>query len=254
MDDFQLHPIAISAGHSLKSFCSVGSTNQVAAREVADGQADNLWIVAGEQTAGRARRGRSWQTVSGNLAASIALNMDHTVNATHLLGFVAAIAVARTVSTLLPKQFQEIRVKWPNDVMVGKAKLVGILLEAVSRPDKQRSVIVGMGINITSAPTDLPYEATYINQYDKSITGAEVFKELTKNWVEVYSLWDYDRGRSAILDQWRQVATGIGKSISVRGADNEVQGTFNSIDEEGRLIIVLANGQKEIITAGDVVF
>ncbi len=217
-------------------------------------QVGNFWVVAGEQTAGRGRRGRTWQTKPGNLAASIALTLPGEINAIHLLGFVAAIAVARTISDLLPAQTGQISLKWPNDVLLGKAKLAGILLEATPLANKKRAVVVGMGINVSNAPTDLPYEAAYMQQYDKSLTPAHVFNKLTKNWVEVFSLWDYDRDRHAILDLWRQLASGFGEPIIVQRINDSVSGTFSSIDEEGRLTIILANGQKEIITAGDVTF
>lgn len=252
MDDVQLSPVATLAGHTLRSYRSLESTNQTAAQAAREEQADNLWIVAGEQTAGKGRRGRTWQSLSGNLATSIVINLNDKINAVHLLGFVAAIALARTVSTLLPGQAKNISLKWPNDVLLGKAKLAGILLEAIPSPKAQRTIIVGMGMNVASAPADLSYDASHLNQYDKSIFVADVFEELTKNWLEVFALWDYDKGRSAILAQWQLLSKGIGEPISVRRTNDVVRGTFKAIDDEGRLIILLANGQKEIITAGDV--
>lgn len=254
MDDFQLSPLALSAGHRLQTYRSVGSTNQVAAKTAQECQTGDFWVVAGEQTAGRGRRGRKWQTKPGNLAASIAITLPDKVHATHLLGFVAAIAVAHTVNTLLPELSPQISLKWPNDVLLGKAKLSGILLEAIPLANNHRAIVIGMGVNVSSAPTDLPYEAAYLQRYDRNLTAAHLFEELTKNWVEVFSLWDYDRGRHAILDLWRQLASGLGQPIIVQRINDSVNGTFSSIDDEGRLTIVLANGQKEIITAGDVTF
>ena len=251
---FCLDPIARGANHHLLALDSVDSTNVVAMQKASTGAQDNLWVVTDEQTAGKGRRGRVWQTSQGNLATSIFINIPRATKNPELLGFVAAIAVAKTVRDVLGNDASKIALKWPNDVLVNDAKVAGILLEAKSLPRDNLAIIVGMGVNIVSLPKDVPYKTIALNQIAPQMSAATLFTELTKNWVETFAIWNYDQGRQQILDQWRGLACGLGSKILVTRVNDYVEGKFAAIDDQGRLVVELKNGQNEIISVGNVQF
>ena len=158
------------------------------------------------------------------------------------------------MQTLLREHSPEIALKWPNDVLLNNAKFAGILLEAQTLPDGNRAVVVGMGLNIVNKPTDVPYATIALNDIKSGMSASDVLATLSHNWLQTFSLWDYGNGTKQILDQWRTLAHGVGQPIKVVRTKDTIKGTFHSIDDQGRLLVVQNNGQTEIISAGDVYF
>ena len=113
-------------GCGLKSFDVINSTNEEAKRRAAAGEPGPIWISAARQTAGRGRRGRSWDSPTGNLAATLMLRPGKSATECAQLSFVAAIAAADMLRDFAPAA--DIRVKWPNDTLADGKKIAGILL------------------------------------------------------------------------------------------------------------------------------
>jgi len=239
-------------------FAELGSTNlsaMQAAKAAKEGNADRLWIASLAQTRGRGRRGRLWQSEAGNLAASLVNILPKDVADPGLLGFVAALALLRALTSLdMPGGSMRIGLKWPNDVLANGAKLAGILLEAERLKTGELAIIVGIGVNVKSAPENLPYAATCLNQLGIKESARSLFTALSGAWVDVFAIWDNGRGRAQILNEWRANATGIGAPIAVKRAHDEVHGIFEEIDRQGQLVLRQKSGQTTIITAGDVFF
>ena len=148
-------------GFRLLELGAVGSTNDVA-RELADqGEPEGLFVQAAEQTAGRGRHGRIWQSPPGNLHASLLLRPTRPLAEVATLSLVAALALAEAVAELSGGAVQP-RLKWPNDVQIDGAKVAGILLEAASDARGACSwLIIGMGVNVAAAPgAEVPYATT----------------------------------------------------------------------------------------------
>ncbi len=219
------------------------------------GNADRLWVACLAQTRGRGRRGRIWQSEKGNLAASLVNVLPKDVAHPSLLGFVAAISLLRALgSTKGQTGSASVEVKWPNDVLVNGAKLAGILLEAERLENGELAVVTGIGVNVKSVPRDLPYAATSLAQLGLDINAQGLFTALSGAWADVFTIWDNGAGRAQILDEWRANACGIGESVAVKRAHDEVHGIFETIDEQGQLVVRQKSGQAIIITAGDVFF
>lgn len=262
MASFWFGPIASGRGYRLFGFDEVGSTSTEALRAADGGDAGEIWFASLKQTAGRGRRGRAWETPSGNLAASLLIVPEcDPVNAASL-GFVAGVALNRALGAVLPKSVvrhgldgaHRIALKWPNDVLADGAKLAGILLEAQKRPDGRHAVIVGFGVNVVSAPEGLPYPATSLSQLGIDITAETLFEALAEEWVVAYELWDNGTNIGDILRLWRASAAGIGAEIAVNRDGGVVRGIFESIDDTGRLIVRAPDNSRIAITAGDVHF
>jgi BirA family biotin operon repressor/biotin-[acetyl-CoA-carboxylase] ligase len=263
---FGLGQKAATRGYRLFAYDSIGSTSDEAARAARAGDAGDVWFVALEQTVGRGRRGRPWQTIKGNLAASLLYfpDVDPTVSAT--LGFVAGVALARALAAAVPEAAIGVgldggtgasgrfALKWPNDVLADGAKLAGILLEAQKRPDGQMAVVVGFGVNVVAAPEGLPYPATSLRQLGSEATPAAIFAALSDSWVDCIETWDSGRGIAEILSAWRRTAAGIGAEIAVSRDGDIVRGIFETVDDAGRLIVRAPDDTRIPITAGDVHF
>jgi BirA family biotin operon repressor/biotin-[acetyl-CoA-carboxylase] ligase len=146
-----------------------------------------------------------------------------------------------------------LRLKWPNDVLVDGAKAAGILLQAVAGPGGD-GVVIGIGVNVRHAPEDVPYPATSLAACGARTTAEELFTALSENWVEQEALWDGGRGFPVVRRRWLDHAAGLGAPIAVRFGEEVFRGTFETIDEDGRLVVRAPDGATRCIAAGDVHF
>lgn len=262
--------MAAARGYRLHGYDSIGSTSTEAARAATTGDAGDVWFCSLQQTEGRGRRGRAWETASGNLAASLLVVPDCDPSVTATLGFVAGVAMNRALRRVVPgavvrqgidgadgqadQVSTRIALKWPNDVLADGAKLSGILLEAQKRPDGGMAIVIGMGVNVVAAPEGLPYPATSLRALGCDASAETVFAALSDAWVETFAIWDSGRGVAEILSLWRGAAAGIGAEVAVQREGEIVRGVFETIDEAGRLIVRANDNRRIAITAGDVHF
>lgn len=268
MTDFALGPKARAAGYRLRSFDSIGSTNQEALAAASAGDPGGIWFAARQQTSGRGRRGRAWVNPHGNLAATLLVVPDCDPAVTATLGFVAGVSLNRALGNILPKGLVKVAMdgadsadgrgrmalKWPNDMLADGAKLAGILLEAGRTPDGRSAVAVGIGVNVVAAPDGLPYPATHINNLGVTRSAEEVFEALSDAWAEVFGQWNDGQGLASVLADWRVSAAGIGGPVAVTQDGDVLRGIFETIDDAGRLIVRAQDDRLIAITAGDVHF
>lgn len=246
-----LHPEADAAGLRLIAYDTLGSTNAEALALARAGERGPLWVTAERQTAGRGRRGNAWASEPGNLYASLLLT--DAAPAAHLpeLCFVAALALVDAVSGASPKLAPKLKLKWPNDLLLGDAKLAGILIEAETVGSKTATVI-GIGVNCAHHPAGTAYAATDLAAAGARVTPEALFLVLSGTIVARLAQWDRGAGFSAIRAEWLGHAAGIGGDIVVRLSDRELAGRFESLDSAGRLMLRLPTGGLEAITAGEV--
>ena len=162
---FTLGPRAASAGYRLNAYDQIGSTNVEAMARARDGDRGSIWFVTSEQTAGRGRRQRAWIAPRGNLASSVLEVLRITPATAATLGFAAGLAMEAalrkvSVEAALRAGPQPLKydLKWPNDVLAGGKKLVGISLDAEA-VDDHLAVVVGIGTNVVAAPEGTPTPA-----------------------------------------------------------------------------------------------
>lgn len=251
---FTLSDTAKAGGFGLIGPERVDSTNSEAQRQIEAGADLPLWIAALEQTAGRGRHGRSWQSQPGNLAASLVLELPCDPATIGTLGFVAGLAMRDAISAAAPLMSNDLTLKWPNDILLSGAKLVGILLEAQHAPDGPTKVTIGMGVNIVAAPEDTNYATTFINKFDAHVTAEQIFTALTQCWISRFAQWNMGQGIADTLADWRDTAYGIGQPIIVRKQNEQLSGVFERLDDEGRLVLRLPDNSFSRVTAGDIYF
>jgi BirA family biotin operon repressor/biotin-[acetyl-CoA-carboxylase] ligase len=144
--------------------------------------------------------------------------------------------------------------KWPNDVLAGRQKLAGILLEAEAVAGDRLAVVVGIGTNVVAAPQGTPTPATSLAALGVNIGAEELFGELSDSWAEFRGIWDQGRGFGEIRRLWLERATGLGQPVAIQAGATAVEGTFDTIDESGCMIVRRSDGNRVPISAGDVYF
>lgn len=250
---FLLSPVAHASGYRLIAYDTIGSTSAEAMRLARDGDPGRLWIVSGEQTEGHGRRGRPWQTPRGNIAASLFIRVPGEGSQSATLGFAAGLALYQAICATVPA-CAGLELKWPNDVLINGAKVAGILLEAVSRSDGSSGVVVGIGVNVRHAPRGLPYPATSLAESGAEVTAEALFTALAEAWVEQEALWGRGLGFAPLRERWLAHAAGLGGPIAVQLGADVVRGTFETIDDSGRLVVRATDGGIHSVSAGEVYF
>jgi BirA family transcriptional regulator, biotin operon repressor / biotin---[acetyl-CoA-carboxylase] ligase len=259
---FSLGPRATSAGYRLAAFDSIGSTNAEAISRAREGEYGPIWFVTSEQTAGRGRRHRPWIAPRGNLASSILEVIDVSPAVAATLGFAAGLALEAALQRVsieaslraAGSDFMKFSLKWPNDVLAGRQKLAGILLEAEAMPDNRLAVVVGIGTNVVAAPEGTPTPAVSLAALGVNIGAEELFGALSDSWTEFRGVWDDGRGFGDIRRLWLERAAGLGEPVAVKMGDSSLEGTFDTIDEAGCMIVRTADGKRVPVSAGDVYF
>ena len=259
---FSLGPRAISAGYRLAAFESIGSTNVEALSRARDGEQGPIWFVTSEQTAGRGRRHRPWIAPRGNLASSILEVIDGSPAVAATLGFAAGLALEAALQKVsieasirsAGSDDMKFSLKWPNDVLAGRQKLAGILLEAEAVADNGLAVVVGIGTNVVAAPEGTPTPATSLAALGVHIGAEDLFGALSDTWAEFRGIWDLGRGFGEIRRLWLERAAGLGQRVAIHTGGSTVEGTFDSIDDSGCLVVRTSGGRRVPISAGDVYF
>lgn len=222
------------------------STNSEAQRLAASGETGPVWIIADRQTAGRGRRGRVWETRSGNLATTLLLRTDAPPAIIGQLSFVAALAAAEMASHFAPNA--AITVKWPNDVLADGKKLAGLLLEA-----GPGWLAVGIGVNLASAPEGTEFPATSLAQLGIAAPSSdEALTVLAARFAHWYAAW-MNEGFETIRAAWLARAGGLGGPIRARLPSETRHGVFEGIDASGALLLN-EQGHVRAIAAGEVFF
>jgi BirA family biotin operon repressor/biotin-[acetyl-CoA-carboxylase] ligase len=228
----------------IRTVAETGSTNDDVAALAREGAPEGAWLRAERQSGGRGRQGRAWQSPPGNLYASTIVRLRPGDPPASTLALLAAVALEDALSLHIyhSDALYVLQIKWPNDLLLGKAKLAGILLE---RTDD--AVVIGFGVNLSSHP-DLPDRPTT----SLRAQGVHVSPEaLTETLAEAVARW-LSRWRAEgvhpIRKRWLAAAHPIGTPIST----SEGEGLFDGLDEAGALRLRLPDGTTRVIHAGDV--
>lgn len=239
-----------------KLYCleEVDSTN-VYARQLAEaGAVDGTVIIADQQSAGRGRLGRCWESPSAvNLYCSILLRPQIPVQQAPQLTFLSAVAVADTLCQLYQLSA---RVKWPNDVLVGGAKIAGLLNEMNAETEQVHFVILGIGVNLNMTaeqfPPELNYPATSVFlETEKSVDRTQFVRAFLGNIDRCYREFN-DQGFSPIRRRWEAYSDLMNSRARIDQGNESLAGTVVGLDSDGALRLQLEDGRVERIMAGDV--
>jgi BirA family biotin operon repressor/biotin-[acetyl-CoA-carboxylase] ligase len=245
----QLDPVTQAAGVRHIALDSAGSTNAEALARARAGERGPLWITALSQSAGRGRRGSPWVSAPGNLYATLLLCEPSPLEHAPQLSFVTALALHDAVAECAPQLGPMLKVKWPNDLLLGGAKVAGILIEGESEPTF--AVAIGIGVNCAAHPKDMPYPATDLAAAGAAVTPEATFYALSNAMPRRLAQWQHGEGFAGVRADWLKRAAGLGQDIRVRLPDRELSGRFQGLDDAGRLLLLGPDGMATV-TAGEV--
>ncbi len=239
-----------SVDWSIRVVDSTGSTNADLAALAASGASSGTVLIAEEQTAGRGRLGRAWQSHPGSgIWMSVLLRPAESLSWSWLplLTGVATVTALRSAGVAAD-------LKWPNDVVVGEpyAKLAGILLERVSAPV---GAIVGIGINVSEAAAHGFAEATCVERVVGPIDRTALIAEVLRSLAIEFDAWSTAAGNAeacGLADKYRQLCRTLSWGVRVSLPDGtDLIGPAMGIDSDGHLLVDV-NGNLRVIAAGDV--
>jgi BirA family biotin operon repressor/biotin-[acetyl-CoA-carboxylase] ligase len=237
------------AGVRHVNYDTLGSTNAEALVLARAGERGPLWISARTQSAGRGRRGTRWVSPAGNLHATLLLSEPSPPAQAPQLSFVAALAVHDAIAACAPQVRADLKVKWPNDLLVEKAKVAGILIEGESEP--AFAVAIGIGVNCATHPDNTDYPAADLAGLGALVVPDALLEELAGAMQKRLAQWGSGLGFSATRADWLKRAAGLGDVLQVRLPERELSGRFQGLDETGRLLLEQA-GRVTPVTAGEV--
>ncbi len=227
------------------------------ARRIAPTMTAPTWICALRQTAAKGRRGRAWVNPEGNFSATLAMRPTGGPADAALRSFVAALALFDTFVALTGRA-EALSLKWPNDVLLNGGKVAGILLESSGGGPAGSVLSIGIGINLVTAPIAAEVETralrpvSLLSETGVSLTAEEVLNQLATDFAR-YEAQFATYGFPPIRAAWLDRAARLGQVITARTGTSETTGTFETVDEQGQIVIKTAKG-RVAIPAADVFF
>jgi BirA family biotin operon repressor/biotin-[acetyl-CoA-carboxylase] ligase len=234
----------------LRWYPTVPSTMDVAAEAALASAPEGLVIVADEQTAGRGRRGRPWSSPAGaGLYLTFVLRPPpHTASGgLSLLTLATGVAVREAVMRATGFAAE---LKWPNDVVIERRKLAGILAEGISIGTPDQTVLIGVGVNVRTAshPGEIADRATSLEaELGRVVDRGILLEELL---VSIPQMYDRLRRGNAddILRAWRSASpSAVGRVVEWQGGDGVHRGTTTGIDESGALLVRTGAGTERVL-------
>ena len=233
-------------------FSEIDSTNDEAHRLIRSGFTGSSLIVATTQNSGRGRRGRKWLSPAGGIYMSLTLPLPESLTQPQALSLVSAISIKQSLEfwSVIP-----IKLKWPNDLLVGGKKLAGILLE-LETTEPTNHIVFGIGINysLTNAEKErIDREATDVNDLTEKLPAREeVIISICMNLIENMRRYSY-KGFVPFKLMWNESDYYMGSNIIIKSSKSEKTGKCLGVNEEGYLIIESDLG-RELISSGEIYF
>jgi len=220
---------------------AVGSTND-RARERAAAGAENVVVLADEQTSSKGRLDREWTAPSGGVWASVVVRPDLPPAGVPLVTLAAAVATTRAFR----EAGVDAGIKWPNDVLARDdgRKLAGILTEMEGEADRVNWVVVGVGANVNVDAADLPETATSVRERVGDVSRRAFVQRLLETFHDLLGEPD------AVLDAWREQALTLGRRVRVETPAGEVVGEAVDVEPPGTLVVATDEGERRV-HAGD---
>jgi BirA family biotin operon repressor/biotin-[acetyl-CoA-carboxylase] ligase len=241
-------------GRDIRVFEETTSTNDVIEKFARDGAKEGVVVFAESQTRGRGRLGRKWMSPTHKgLWFSVLLRPKLSPQETTQLTVASATALRRAIRNVTGLSAE---IKWPNDLLVGGKKIVGILTEMSAEVDRVRHVILGIGVDVNQDAAEFAPELRKTATSLKIELGEEISRaELA---TEILRELDTDYARICggkfpqVADEWEAGCATIGQKVSVQMGVRLIRGCAESIDDDGALLVRTEHGHLERIIGGDV--
>ena len=242
-------------GRNIHHFDVVDSTQTIAHKLAQEGAPDGTVIIGEEQTAGRGRMARPWESAHGTgIWMTLIVRPDVTPQQASSYTLVVAVAVAKAIKTLYKNV--EPAIKWPNDLLINGKKCTGILTEMQAEADCVQALLVGIGINANQVEADFSPEIADIATSLCLAAGEEINRAALVatilQYLEQYTEIFVKEGFASIKQAWEQASCTIGRRIEVTTLREQFEGIASGITDEGVLQLTQDNGVVKTIYSGDI--
>ncbi|MEQ1611000.1 MAG: biotin--[acetyl-CoA-carboxylase] ligase [Hyphomonadaceae bacterium] len=240
-----------SSSWPVARFDEIDSTNEEARRRVVSGDAGPIWLMADGQTAGRGRLGRQWSSPRGNLYTTALLPFPGSLQEAGLACFSAGLAVIDAARTL-GADVSQLKLKWPNDVLVGSAKLAGILIETGSVHGRLW-MAAGFGVNVEVAPERADRVTSCLTALSggENLTAQRLLSALDIAFrARLFQL--LNEGFGPTREAWLTKAAGLGAKVELSPASGRVEGVMTGLAQDGALVVQLPDGSETHVRAGEI--
>ncbi len=243
-------------GSGILYFDSLDSTNNYARKLAAEGCKEGISVIAGQQTAGKGRLGRSWESPSEKgIYMSVVLRPALAPVETQIFTLAAAVATANAISK---ETGISTGIKWPNDLIIDGRKVCGILLEMSSEADRVNYIILGIGINYAHTEEDFPEElrARAISLKMASASEAcfsrlSIVRSVLCELDAMIQVVLKDNGEK-IIEMWKNKSVTLGRKVGFRLKDTDYVGVADDITSDGRLLVDCSDGVRRELLSGEV--
>ena len=240
-------------GHQLYYYEEIGSTNDEAFRLGSAGAPEGTVLIADRQTAGRGRMQRSWHSPEGtNIYTSIILRPEIELAKAPQISILAGVVVAEVLNDYCP---DKVKLKWPNDVLIDRKKVCGILPQIKTSANAVNFIVLGIGINVNINNDQFPDEirdlaTSLVIETGNKISRLELIISLYENLTKWYKQF-LKKGFSSIREKWLSLTPMIGQTVQVMFHEETVSGEAIGLDEDGSLILLTDKNETIRISAGD---
>lgn len=241
-------------GRDIRVFAQTTSTNDVVEKLARDSVKEGVVVFAESQTKGRGRLGRVWTSPTRKgLWFSILLRPKLRPQETTQITVAAATAIWRAIHA---ETGLSAEIKWPNDILIGGRKVVGILTELSAEVDRVKHVTLGVGVDVNLTANEIPIELRKIATSLRIAAGGPVsrpdlataiLRELDREYVRV-GAGKFDE----VADEWEEHCTTIGQRVVISMGERRLRGRAESLDDDGALLLRTEHGRLERIIGGDV--
>ena len=202
----------------------------------------NTIIIAQKQTSGKGKGNRVWNSENNNnLYFSLIIEANNNKLDYSQVSFITSVAMRYAISEFDNKN-NSIISKWPNDILINNKKAVGILLEF-----DNNKLIIGPGVNINFFPDNVNFNATSLKNEGIIVDKYTLLKRCLANFDYLFKEWEQN-GFSSIRTKWLKSSYKLHQTIKV----GDIEGIFEDIDNDGTLIVKMANGKYHFVKSGDV--
>ncbi len=241
------------AGSNIVYYDETGSTNEQARMLAYNGEPHGTLVVADRQTSGKGRRGRSWDSPAGvGIWMSLILRPDISAVSASMLTLVMAMAAAKGIKKVTGI---ECLIKWPNDLVVNKKKVCGILTEMSTEFSDIRYIIIGVGINVNQTGFDDELAGTATSLFiesGKSYRRSEIIAATMKAFEEYYAKFIETSDMSALKDEYNGILVNCGREVCVLDPSGSFRGTALGISDKGGLLVQADGGGMSEVISGEV--
>lgn len=226
-------------------FSEVDSTMDVAREMARKGCPPYTIVAAGRQLKGRGRLDRKWASAGGGLYFTVVVRPELPP----MLGSRVNFCASATLAGILRKHFNvPAQVKWPNDILVGDKKLIGLLSEMETRSDMISFINIGVGINVNNDPSGTAPESTSISRVKGGFVPR---KAVLAQFINAFRDRMEQDDLSGVIDEWKAHAMTIGRHVRVATIKDVFEGLAVDVDEDGALILETEAGERRRVAHGD---